>query len=109
MTCAPLGWANVLSTVASGPDHAPVKQTPVAAAPTDADHVIGEQFAMADIPPWEQFDRDANDYLVDSGSKYWNNVEGPSYGEFPTSAAVPVVAGNTSRPKVTPNGGSSCT
>ena len=44
---------------------------------------------MVDRPPWEQFDLDTNDYLVDSDPKYWNNVEGPCHRDFPTAGAVP--------------------
>ena len=100
VACAPLGWANVLTPGASGTDHSPTKHTPVSAASTDADHVIGEQFAMADIPPWEQFDRDANDYLVNRSSEFWNNVGGPGYDEFPTAGAVPCYAGNSAKSKM---------
>ena len=50
---------------------------------------------MVDIPPWEQFDRDAYDYLADKRSYVRNNGDGPCHAEWPTSAAVPVVADQT--------------
>jgi len=54
----------------------------------DNDHVTSGGYAMVDRPPWEQFDLDANDYLIDSNPKYWNTVEGPSYKDFPTAGAI---------------------
>ena len=89
LVCAPLGWDNILVTGVSGHDQAQVKHTPVVAANIDIDHVSLDGHAMVDRPPWEQFDLDANDYLVDSNPKYWNTVEGPCYKDFPTAGAVP--------------------
>ena len=88
MACAPLGWDNLLVSGVSGRDHAQVEHAPVMTAYADNDHVTSGGYAMVDRPPWEQFDLDANDYLIDSNPKYWNTVEGPSYKDFPTAGAI---------------------
>ena len=89
VACAPLGWSSVLLKSASGHDQAPVKTTPIVASVHEVDHFVAEEHAMVDIPPWEQFDRAANDYLASSASQYWNGVEGTDYTSFPTTGAVP--------------------
>ena len=89
VVCAPLGWSSVLLESASGPDPAPIKHAPIVASAHEVDHFVAEEHAMVDVPPWEQFDRGANDYLVSSASPYWNGVDGSDYTSYPTAGAVP--------------------
>ena len=89
---APLGWDNIMVAGASGPDLAQIEHVPVVAADVDIDHVAMVGHAMVDRPPWEQFDLDANDYLVDSNLVYWNDVDGPRQRSFATAGVSPAAA-----------------
>ena len=77
-SCAPSGWDNVLSVGASENDHPQVLSVPATAVDFGTDHAKDDSHAMVDRPPWEQFDLDANEFLINDYLRYHKDVEGPT-------------------------------